>query len=347
MFLDMKQTKVAFVGQPEYNSPLYENDLDDTYTTTNFCTLFDLKLNRMSAQSMSPLIEFRPDISICFRPEYFSKELLAALSGIKVGISTEPFPKCVDGKFYYSLDSISRFRNLLQAAPLGFDFIFHYDSSSLSFMAEMGINLSGTVALPVATRTWTPPRGAERANTWDVVFLGRSTTHREKHFLPLKRDLRFLHISHGIMGKDMLPFYHASTIGLNIHSEPELMWEPRVQQLMAAGLLVVSEPISPNEILVPGEHFIETSDPSSTYEICKKIAKDPGQFEHIRRAGYERVGDLLSAHQVWSSLISGCLEGAFPRPLFDLERVHLGPLEICAEFSGFEHLLHEFQNALT
>jgi hypothetical protein len=347
MLVDMKQTKVAFVGQPEYNSPLYENDLSDMYVTRNFCTLFDLKINRMNAESMTSLIEFRPDISICFRPEYFSKELIAVLSGIKVGVSTEPFPKYVDGEFHYSLDSISRFRNFLQAAPLGFDFIFHYDSSSLSFMALMGINLSGIVALPVATRTWAAVRGAERANNWDVVFLGRSTTHREKHFLPLKRDLRFLHIAHGITGNDVLPYYHASTIGLNVHSEPELMWEPRVQQLMAAGLLVVSEQISPNGILVPGEHFIETNDPSSTYQICKAIIEDPRQFEDIRRAGYERVRNLLSARQIWPSLISGCLGGAFPRPLFDLERVHLGPLEICAEFSGFEHLLHEFRDALS
>jgi hypothetical protein len=347
MFVDMKQTKVAFVGQPEYNLPLYENDLDDIYTIQNFCTLFDLKINRLSVESMSSLIAFRPDISICFRPEYFSKELVSALSGIKVGISTEPVPKYANGELHYSLDSISRFRNLLRAAPLGFDFIFHYDSSSISFMALMGINLSGTVPLPVATRTWTAMPGAERGNNWDVVFLGRSTTYREKHFSPLKRDLRFLHIAHGITGKDMLPYYHASTIGLNIHSEPELMWEPRVQQLMAAGLLVVSEQISPNGILVPGEHFIEITDPSSTYEICERIVANPRQFEGIRRAGYERVRNLLSACQIWPSLISGCLEGAFSRPLFDLERVHLGPLEICAEFSGFEHLLHEFRDALS
>jgi hypothetical protein len=343
----MKQIKVAFVGQPEYNSPLYENDLDDIYAIKDFCSSFDIKINKLSTESMAPLIEFRPDISICFRPEYFSKELIAALSGIKVGISTEPLPKYIDGEFHYSLDSISRFKNLLQAAPLGFDFIFHYDSSSLSFMGLMGINLSGIVALPVATGAWTAMRGAERANNWDVVFLGRSTTHREKHFLPLKRDFRFLHIAHGITGKDILPYYHASTIGLNVHPESELMWEPRVQQLMAAGLLVVSEPISPNEILEPGEHFIETNDPAATYQICKEIVEDPRQFEHIRRAGYERVGNLLSARKIWPSLISGCLGGAFPRPLFDLERVHLGPLEICAEFSGFEHLLHEFRDALS
>jgi hypothetical protein len=346
----MKQTKVAFIGQPEYNSPLYEDDLDDIYTTRKFNASFDLKLNKLSAKSMPGLIEFRPDISICFRPEYFSKELVAVLSGIKVGISTEPFPKYVNGEFYYSLDSISRFKNLLRAAPLGFDFIFHYDSASLSFMALMGVNLSGVVALPVATRTWTAGTavpGAERANNWDVVFLGRSTTHRERHFLPLKRDFRFLHVAHGIEGKDILPYYHASTIGLNVHSEPEVMWEPRVQQLMAAGLLVVSEQISPNEILVPGEHFIETNEPSSTYEICKQIMKDPRQFEDIRRAGYERVRNCLSARQIWPSLISGCLEGNFSRPLFDLERVHLGPLEICAEFSGFEHLLDEFRDGLS
>ena len=40
----MKQTKVAFVGQPKFNLPLEKNDLDDMYATQNFSTVFDLEL---------------------------------------------------------------------------------------------------------------------------------------------------------------------------------------------------------------------------------------------------------------------------------------------------------------
>ena len=33
--------KIAFIGQPEYNAPLYETDLDDLYEIRRFPIVFD------------------------------------------------------------------------------------------------------------------------------------------------------------------------------------------------------------------------------------------------------------------------------------------------------------------
>jgi hypothetical protein len=334
--------KVAFVGQPEYNSPLYETDIDDLYTVRKFSPVFDSACGHAAtAATMASLLDFQPDVAIFFRPEFFANDLLSQLRGVKIGISTEPMPKYLNNTFHYTLDSIGRFKSLLKAAALKFDYIFHYDATSLSFMERMGVRVSGPLALPVATKTWraAAPRDAD----WDLVFVGRSTEHRERHFGTLKRDLRFLHIAHGIIGKDALPYYHAARIGLNIHAEPELAWEPRMQQLMAAGLLVVSEPISPNDLLRPGEHFLEVRQPYETYETCRAIAANAGSFEPIRRAGYERVQRDLAARQVWPRLIDRCLQRDFQPAAFDLGRVRLAPLEVCAEYNGFEHLLDQLR----
>ena len=206
----------------------------------------------------------------------------------------------------------------------------------------MGLSLSGYIVLPVATQVWRPDEQTSRHR--DLTFIGRSTEHRERHFGPLKRDCNFLHIAHGASGQEALAWYRSAPIGLNIHAEPELSWEPRVQQLMACGLIVVSEQLSPNETFTPGKHYLETENPFQTYETCRDVLAYPAKYEALRRLGYEKVRDSLSARKVWPRLFERCMSRDFPRPAFDLGRVRLTPFEICAEHDGFEHLLEPFRD---
>lgn len=69
-----------------------------------------------------------------------------------------------------------------------------------------------------------------------------------------------------------------------------------MQQLMACGPLAVSEPISPNNVFTPGEHFVQTNDPNQTYQICREISAQRAKYEAMRRAGYQKVLDELIPH---------------------------------------------------
>jgi len=334
--------KIAFVAQPEYSAPLYETDLDDLYEIRRFPIVFDPPQGGVAtATSMGDLITFAPDIAVFLRPDFVSRDLLRHISGLKIGISTEPCPKYISGTFHYTSDSLNRLRGLTRVAVQELDYLFHYDQASLSFLELMGLRVSGSLVLPVATGVWRPPE--QTAYIRDLTFIGRSTEHRERHFGPLKRDCNFLHIAHGVVGQQALAYYHSAPIGLNIHAEPELSWEPRVQQLMACGLLVVSEPISPNNVFTPGEHFVQTNDPNQTYQICREILAQPAKYEAMRRAGYQKVLDELSARQVWPRLFERCMDRDFPLPAFDPGRFRLEPFEICAEYTGFDHLLDPFR----
>jgi len=221
--------KIAFVGQPEYNAPLYETDLDDLYEIRRFPIVFDPAHDAATATSMADLITFAPDIAVFLRPDFVSKDLLRRITGLKIGISTEPYPKYISGKFHYTSDSLNRLKRLTRVAVQEFDYLFHYDQTSLSFLELMGLRVSGSFVLPVATVVWRPPEQTRHIR--DLTFIGRSTEHRERHFGALKRDCNFLHIAHGVVGHEALAFYHSARIGLNIHAEAELSWEPRVQQL--------------------------------------------------------------------------------------------------------------------
>ena len=112
---------------------------------------------------------------------------------------------------------------------------------------------------------------------------------------------------------------------------------------MACGLLVVSEPISPNNVFTPASTSCKQTIRIRRTQICREILARPPKYEAMRRAGYQKVLDELSARQVWPRLFERCMDRDFPRPAFDLTRFRIAPFEICAEYNGFEHLLDPFR----
>jgi hypothetical protein len=211
--------KIAFIGQPEYNAPLYEADLDDLYEIRRFPIVFDPRQGDLATVTgIADAIDFAPDIAVFFRPDFISNDVLRRMTGLKIGISTEPYPKYISGVFHYTSDSIKRLKLLTRVAVHQLDYLFHYDQASLGFLELMGLRVSGAFVPPVATGVWRPRE--QTSHTRDLTFIGRSTDHRERHFGPLKRDCNFLHIAHGVVGQEALAYYHSAPIGLNIQPSP-------------------------------------------------------------------------------------------------------------------------------
>jgi hypothetical protein len=165
--------KIAFVAQPEYNAPLYETDLDDLYEIRRFPIVFyPAQRDVATATSMADLITLAPDIAVFFRPDFINNDVLRRLTGLKIAISTEPYPKYISGAFHYTSDSIKRLKLLTRVAVHQFDYLIHYDQASLSFLELMGLRVSGPFVLPVATRIWRPPEQPNHT---------RDLTHRALH----------------------------------------------------------------------------------------------------------------------------------------------------------------------
>lgn len=61
----------------------------------------------IESNDFSELINFNADLVIFFRGEYIPQRILDKINGIKVAISTEPFPKVIDNKFHYTPDFIN------------------------------------------------------------------------------------------------------------------------------------------------------------------------------------------------------------------------------------------------
>ena len=118
-----------------------------------------------------------------------------------------------------------------------------------------------------------------------AVFVGRSTDHRESFLGPAKHDFDVIHVAHGFTGERLIALLRESAIVINLHNEPYPTFENRVPTALAAGALVVSEPLSPDHGLGPSADYIEIETPWDLWRILSEFRRAPSAFEATRASG--------------------------------------------------------------
>jgi len=303
--------KIAFIGQPEYFRFCYENELDLLAEVREF----DLNFS-MDSTDFIDLQTFDADINVFFRGEFVPIDVLSNLNGIKINLSSEVFPKYIDGRINFSLDSLNRYEHFVRAIKdKCFDYVFHYDKTSVEFIKEDNILLSGEFSFPVSTDIYKPVEGI--SEKWDFFFIGRSTNHREKFFGHLKHHYNFLHICHGMWGKPLVNYMNQSKILLNIHAENEISWEPRMQMLMATGKMVISEKLSYNEYLIAGQDYVEVLSPRDLHQKVKYYLDNDYERLRIAENGRKKVMGYLSTKDVFPQFFDDIINNRYNKCDFD------------------------------
>ena len=297
--------RIAFVGQPEYFRSTYENDLAELGEVREFRYNFS-----MTTQDFVPLIEFAADFNFFFRGEYVPTDVLRLLKGTNINLSSEPFPRLIEGRIEYTFDSINRYTWFRDIRNQPYDYVFHYEEASLALMARDGLYLSGEFVFPVAINTY---RHTKQVPLWDIFFIGRSTEHRERFFGPLKHYFNFLHICHGVWGPALVDYLNAAKICLNVHAEDEVSWEPRMQMMLATGAFVISERITPNRYLRPGVDYVEVETRNEMLEAVRYYLENDVERERIAISGMNRVHEVLSSRACFQDLIRNISGGRCPR----------------------------------
>jgi len=303
--VNQSSLRIAFICQPEYFKFCYETDLNSLGMVREFQLYYT-----MEEKDFANLLDFNADINIFFRGEFVPKTVLEQLQGVKVALSSEPFPRYVGPRLTYTRDSMFRYLAFRSIKELPFDYVFHYDEASLAFLDQEGLGLSGCFPFPVATGVY---RRLPASPEWDFFFIGRSTGHRERYFGHLKHRYHFLHICHGIWGESLVEFVSKSRIVFNIHAEDEVSWEPRVQMLLSCGAFLISEKLSPNSILRPGIDYIEVANPAEAHQAAEYYLRHEPERLRIAEAGMDRVHDRLDARTNFSELIRKIQQGAYNR----------------------------------
>lgn len=300
--------KVAFISQPEYFRFTYEHDLDDAFEVREFPYHFG-----MSVDELQDIVDFHADYYVFFRGEFFPELVLRKLTGVKIALSSEPFPRKIKGKWEYTLDSWRRYFEFRSIRNKSFDYIFHYDISSKELFKKDGLSISGEFVFPVARDVYFPVSENKSEKKYDIFFIGRSTEHREKFFGPLKHRFNFLHIAHGIHGADLLAYMRESKVCLNAHAEDEISWEPRMQMMLASGAFVMSEKITPNRYLRPGVDFIEYTTPDDLLEKVSFYLKHASVREKISDQAVESISRHFDTQKVFPQLFRDIEKNVFPK----------------------------------
>jgi hypothetical protein len=237
-----------------------------------------------------------PDVVFVWRPELIPAGAFAGLDAITVGYLTEPLPR--PGVAPHR-DLQTRWETAQRTDPSNFDRIVSFDPL-VAPTVDAHMPVWRSFPIPVADSYFSPVKPPNPRPR--VLFTGRSTDHRERFLGPVKKDFDCVHLAHGVTDDQLLPFLEQTDIGVNLHNEPYPTFENRVPAYMAAGLLVISEPLSPHHGLQPGRDLLEVTEPYDLYALVEEAARTPHAFDTIRHGG-RRAAERWRASRVYPRFV--------------------------------------------
>jgi hypothetical protein len=288
--------RLAFVGQREYFEYCSLEDAAGGVTPA----FFDFRPGAPLHPLRAGLEAFAPHVVLVFRPEILPAGTFDGLDAVTIGYLTEPLPRPV-GVRHPDLDS--RLDSLRRTDPRNFDRICSFDPLIASTVDEL-FAVWRSFPIPVSDRVFASVRPATAPPR--LLFTGRSTEHREAFLGPIKHDFEVVHLAHGVTQERLEPFVAEVDIGLNLHNEPYPTFENRVCAYLAAGLLVITEPLSPYHGLRPGVDLLVADAPWKLWEIVRQIARTPDAFATVRRRG-RQAAERFRASRVYPVLVEDVL----------------------------------------
>lgn len=293
----MEDLRVAFVGQGVYFA---QCSLEQPVDGVNPAFL-DFRALAPPEPLIAKLHDLDPDVVMVFRPEIVPPGLFSSLRATTIGYLTEPLPR---GKGSDHQDLRSRMRDLEEVDATNFDRIVSFDPMIAETAASV-LPVWRSLAIPVGDSLFMDLH--ERARPPRLLFIGRSTEHREELLAPVKRDHPIAHIGHGLFGERLVRFLKRADIQINLHNNPYPTFENRVCVALAAGHLVISEPLSPQHGLEPAVHYLEVETPEQLLKLVDELMDNPDAFLDVQRAGRAQA-ETFRASSVYPQLLREALE---------------------------------------
>lgn len=293
------RVRVAFVGQRVF----FEQCSLQRPAAGLHPTFVDFRQGADARALRAALEALDADVVFVFRPEVIPKGLFAGLRARTIGYLTEPLPRKLKGAKPHP-DLAQRLAYLRAADSANFDRFASFDPLIAATAGSVGVPIWRSFAIPVADAHFadpSPPDSRPRA-----VFIGRSTAHRERFLTPVKHAHDVLHVAHGATGERLRAIMGGTTVAINLHNEPYPTFENRVALHLAAGHLVISEPLSPRHGLEPGVELLEAPTPDVLLALVGDALRDPEAFRAMRLAG-RRAAERFRASQVFPPIVGELL----------------------------------------
>ena len=287
-------TRVAFVGQRTY----FEVAALSRPAGGIEPSFVDHRGGADPGPMLARLAELAPDVVVVFRPEILPAGALDGVRALTLGFNTEPLPRGDAGEAHP--DQLWRLSELAETDTAQFDRIVTFDPLSAR-AAPADLDVWRSIPLPVDDRLFAPVRPA--AARPRVTFVGYSTDHREAWLVDAKHHFDVLHIAHGVSGQKLRDLFDRTDVALNLHGHPYPSFENRVCLHLAAGHLVISEPLSPLHGLEPGIDFLEVRSPHQLLLAVQRLRSASGLHDAVRRRG-RRKAEQFRASRVWPRVVA-------------------------------------------
>ena len=281
--------RLAFVGQSTYFRACAPPDAD----------FLEFRQGVDPVPVRAALEELAPDVVVVFRPEIVPEGALADLDALVLGFLTEPIPRRAGhGDQASHPDLVKRARDLSLLDPGNVDRIVTFDPMTTA-AADQVMPVWRSVPIPVSDAVFRDVR--PMGDPPGMLFVGRSTPYRESFLGPVKREFDLLHVAFGA-GADLLAELMAEhEVTLNLHNEPYPSFENRVCLHLAAGHLVISEPLSPSHGLEPGIDHLEVASPEAMVDALRDVVARPRAYDRMRVLG-RRKAEAYRASEVFPRL---------------------------------------------
>jgi hypothetical protein len=160
--------------------------------------------------------------------------------------------------------------------------------------------------LPVADEHFSAPRrtpGVPRA-----LVVGHSSPRRELLLVDSKHRHELLHIAAGLRGDALAAALAGAEVAIDVRDDDLPGFGPRVALYLAAGLLLISEPLHPPHGLEPGTDHLEIRSSEELVELLGRVRANPDDFTVVREAG-RRKAEAFRASRVYLELLAPLVRG--------------------------------------
>jgi hypothetical protein len=262
--------RLAFVGRSAVFAPAALERHDGAVRTL----FVDQRRGGDPGETRAALDAFAPHAVVVFRPAAFAPGAFADLRAPVLGVVTQPadVPARDDADRVVAL---SPFR-LLGAWR--------------------------SMPTPVADRFFRPVRRVRGMPR--MLFLGPPTAHRERYLMDVKHRFDCLHAVFGLDLDELERMLDAHHIAFNLDGEPG--FEDRVPLHLAAGQLLITEPLGPGYGLESGLDYLEVSYPEELLHAAATARAYPDAYQRMRVRGRQKA-ERLRASRVWPALVRDLL----------------------------------------
>lgn len=285
--------RLAFVGQRTFFEVCALGDERPDFQTR----FHEFRRHGDAGALRRDLDAFNPDVVVVFRPEIIPAGTFTGLRAKTLGFLTEPIPRDAAGGHH---DLERRRWELEQVDAASFDRVVSFDPL-IAPAAEAILPVWRSVPLPVSDRLYRdvkPVTGKPR-----VLFVGRSTPHREQMLATAKAEHPdLMHEAFGVGAADLEALLAEHDVGINIHNDTYWSFENRVCLHLAAGHLVLSEPLSPQHGLERGIDYLEISHGGALAHLIGRLELFPRTWHRVRVRGRLKA-EQFRASRVWPRLV--------------------------------------------